>query len=55
MLAVLNDPAARRSDSVRFRSSAYGVKWAEVYTGGGSELPARGEQGLAGIAPGKVP
>ena len=31
MLTVLNDPAARRSDSIRFGPSAYGVERAEVY------------------------
>jgi AraC-like DNA-binding protein len=31
MLTVLNDPAAGRSDSIRFGPSAYGVERAEVY------------------------
>jgi hypothetical protein len=31
MLTVLNDPAAGRSDSIRFGASAYGVERAEVY------------------------
>src|SRR6266851_6317670 len=54
MLTVLNDPAARRSDSIRFGPSAYGVERAEVYistrgfdltgttpTGSASRRPAR--------------
>ncbi len=37
MLTVLNDPAAGRSDSIKFGPSACGVERAEVYTaeGGG--------------------
>ncbi len=31
MLTVLNDPAAERSDSIRFGPSAYGIERAEVY------------------------
>ena len=31
MPTVLNDPAAGRSDSIRFGPSAYGVERAEVY------------------------
>jgi AraC-like DNA-binding protein len=31
MLTVLNDPAAGRSDSIRFGPSAYGIERAEVY------------------------
>ncbi|TMK75789.1 MAG: AraC family transcriptional regulator [Actinobacteria bacterium] len=31
MLTVLNDPAAGRSDSIRFGPSAYGIESAEVY------------------------
>ena len=30
MLSVLNDPAAERSDSIRFGPSAYGIERAEV-------------------------
>jgi AraC-like DNA-binding protein len=54
MLTVLNDPAATRSDSIRFGPSAYGVERAEVYIASHGFDPHRHDTYGIGVTTGGV-